>query len=145
MQIPATLLEQDSIPTSAVVNSHFKKNAIAKSANELRIRRKRMINAVAPEDPLDAFERYQGENDLLPINYLQIGYLRSRAVGRIAYFDLLDRKPVVATGFLISNDLLITNHHVFSNPAEFRDAVIEFDYEYDITGKEKPKIVFKLD
>jgi endonuclease G len=144
MQIPVSLLEHTAHKTSEVVSRHFKKNATATTGADLRMRRKRMINAVAPEDPLHAFERYQGENDLLPINYLQIGYLRSRAVGRIAYFDLLERKPVVATGFLVSKDLVITNHHVFNDPSQFRNATIEFDFEYDVTGKEKPKIVFNL-
>ena len=50
---------------------------------ELIERRKRMIAATMVE-PLDqAFERYLGRNDLLPFNYLAIGILQSRSVGRI--------------------------------------------------------------
>ena len=40
-------------------------------------RRKRMIAAVAVEDIADAFERYIGNNDLLPINYLLLGHLQT--------------------------------------------------------------------
>ena len=46
-----------------------------------------MIAATTVE-PLDqALERYLGRNDLLPINYLIIGILQSRAVGRIRFMD----------------------------------------------------------
>lgn len=103
------------------------------------IKRRKMISAVAAEDVADAFERYNGDNDLLPINYLEIGNLKSRAVGRLAYFDVGEMKPAVATGFLISSDLLITNHHVFSDKTLFRDGKVEFDYQYDIFGNEKKK------
>jgi endonuclease G, mitochondrial len=109
------------------------------------IKRRKMISSVAAEDVEDAFERYNGDNDLLPINYLEIGSLKSRSVGRLVYFDLTEMKPSVATGFLISGDLIITNNHVFSDKASFRDGKIEFDYQYDILGNEKEKIIFALD
>src|SRR6185503_4861608 len=80
---------------------------------ETRERRLNMIASVAVENVADAFERYIGENDLLPINYLLIGYLQSRSVGRIRYFDKTQGKPALATGFLVTEDLLMTNHHVF--------------------------------
>src|SRR4026207_2491391 len=76
-------------------------------------RRKRMIADVSVENVADAFERYIGNNDLLPINYLLLGYLQSRAVGLIRYFDRNAGKEAGATGFLVSESLLMTNHHVF--------------------------------
>jgi endonuclease G len=144
MQLPRKLLEQKSGGTEKKIAEHFKNFAPATNEKTIELRRRKMINAVAPEDPVEAFERYKGENDLLPINYLQIGYLRSRAIGRIVYVDLVDKKPVVATGFLVSPDLVITNHHVFSDPKQFRDPFIEFDYEYDMNGKERTRTVFAL-
>ena len=71
--------------------------------------RKQMIAETAP-DPVDAYERYIGKNDLLPINYPGIGNIRSRAVGRLRYSISAATAPAMATGFLISPDLILTNH-----------------------------------
>ena len=132
---------------------------------ELIDRRKRMIAATTVE-PLDqALERYLGGNDLLPINYLMIGILQSRAVGRIRFIDQHVGREVLATGFLISEDLMMTNHHVFfptpaaaaeaaaeaAMPALARfdrfvkDASIEFNYERDIDGNLLTPLRFSLD
>jgi endonuclease G len=113
-------------------------------------RRKRMIASVAVENVADAFERYIGDNELLPINYLLLGYLQSRAVGLIRYFDRNQGKEAVATGFLVSESLLMTNHHVFpvGNLAEFqafaKDPTIEFNYEYDLDGNRADAVQFIL-
>lgn len=107
--------------------------------------RKKMLVSVAKESFVDAFERYMGDNDLLPINYLEIGFQKSRSVGRITYFDLAENEPAVATGFLVSPDLVLTNRHVFPAANFFRDAQIEFNYQYNLQGKEAQKIVFNLD
>ena len=132
---------------------------------ELIERRKRMIAATTVE-PLDqAFERYLGRNDLLPINYLTIGILQSRSVGRIRFVDQHVGREVLATGFLISEDLMMTNHHVFfptpTGEAEaaaeaampplarfdrfVKDASIEFNYERDIDGNLRTPLHFSLD
>ena len=114
-------------------------------------RRKRMIAAVAVENVADAFERYVGNNDLLPINYLLLGYLQSRSVGLIRYFDKREGKGAVATGFLVSENLLMTNHHVFpvADLADFQklvqDPTIEFNYEFDIDGNHPEPVMFELD
>jgi endonuclease G len=121
------------------------KNADVLDEKEQVERRRKMIASVSVEAYEDAFERYIGNNDLLPTNYLQLGVLRSKSVGRIYYKDLERNKFAMATGFLISGNLVMTNHHVFSDPAKFSDAIIEFDYEYDIFGKEKPRTTFALD
>src|ERR1051326_5549480 len=109
------------------------------------LKRRQMLQKVAPENLDDAFERYIGNNDLLPINFLEIGYHKSRAVGRIRYFDLTVNQNALATGFLISNDLVLSNHHVFQKIDSFRDPYIEFDYAFGVDGKEEQKIVFALD
>ncbi|MBX7167542.1 MAG: DNA/RNA non-specific endonuclease [Pirellulales bacterium] len=113
-------------------------------------RRLRMIAEVAAEDLADAYERYIGDNELLPINYLLLGYLQSRSVGLIRYFDRKEGKEAMATGFLISESLLLTNHHVFpvKDPAEFlnfaKDATVEFNFEYDIDGNRGESVRFAL-
>jgi len=107
--------------------------------------RRAMLSATAPESLELAFERYIGDNDLLPVNYLQIGALRSRSVGRLRYFDLRVNRNAMATGFLISPHLVLTNHHVFSDVNAFKNPLIDFDYAYGIDGRELDKITFRLD
>ena len=113
-------------------------------------RRRAMIAASARESASLAFERYLGTNDLLPINYLLTGHAQSRAVGRIRYFDKKDRRIAFATGFMVSPELMMTNHHVFpvSDVAEFAaladDATIEFGYEYDLQGRLGEPVVHAL-
>lgn len=126
-------------------------SALALDGQEHVERRKQMIAAVAAEPVADAFERYIGENELLPINYLAIGLQQSRAVGCIRYFDKSEGKGAVATGFLISEELLVTNHHVFpvDDVAQFRglvkDPTVEFNFEFDIDGTRPAAIAFELD
>ena len=105
--------------------------------------RKQMIQDTAP-DPVDAYERYIGNNDLLPINYLSIGTQKSMSVGRLRYTDLTSNSLAMATGFLITPDLILTNHHVFQGKDLFKDALIDFDYAYDAAGQELPKISFVI-
>jgi endonuclease G len=124
---------------------------LALDGQERLERRKRMIASVAAESVADAFERYVGDNDLLPINYLLLGYLQSQSVGLIRYFDRREGKEAFATGFLISESLLMTNHHVFpvQTLAEFeafaKDARIEFNYEYDLDGHRAAPVLFDLE
>lgn len=114
-------------------------------------RRRTMIAATALENVSDAFERYIGTNDLLPINYLLGGFLQSKSVGRIRYFDKREGKTAWATGFMVSPELMLTNHHVFpvANRSEFDalvdDPAIEFGYEFDIDGRQGTPVVFNLD
>src|SRR3954453_20277050 len=107
-------------------------------------RRRAMLSSAAAESLDVAFEGYIGDNDLLPINYLQIGAAKSRAVGRLRYFDLRVNQNAMASGFLISPDLLLTNHHVFSAPDSFKDGLIDFDYAYGMDGRELEKVTFQL-
>jgi endonuclease G len=121
------------------------------SSQEQFERRREMIAATAIEPIADAFERLIGGSQLLPINYLLLGYLQSQSVGRIRYFDRREGKEAVATGFLISENLLMTNHHVFpvQNAAEFdafaKDAVVEFNYQYDLDGNRSAPVEFQLE
>ncbi len=127
-----------------------KESALTLDGPEHVERRKAMLAAVATEDVLDAQERYIGDNDLLPINYLLHGYLQSRSVGRLKYFDKEEGKVATATGFLISESLLMTNHHVFpvNDLAGFRnfaeDATLEFNYEFTLDGTKPDPIVYDL-
>ena len=151
MQISVKLLEHNEEKYS-LSDEEIKKRKKRISENNadvldgvdrMRARRKMLSNVAA--EPLEAaFERYIGNIDLVPINYLQIGYTKSKAVGRIRFVDVKTGRNALATGFLISNDLVLTNHHVFNDANSFRDAFIEFDYAFDADGNEKTKVVFAL-
>jgi endonuclease G len=158
MKLPMKLLEntaQQFNPSPDEVREIRQRNA-AESARALEDaaaveRRCDMIATVAPERLTDAFERYIGENDLLPINYLTIGYSQSRSVGRIRFFDRNAGKGAVATGFLISEDLLVTNHHVFpvDDAVAFdnlaKEPTVDFNHEYDMDGRCPEPVVFELE
>lgn len=157
MKLPLTLLESARAQSGLKGDDIRKIRARIAAGGPLELdgperteRRKRMIADVAVENVADAFERYIGDNDLLPINYLVIGYLQSRSVGLIRYFDRKEGKEAVATGFLVSENLLLTNHHVFpvDSLAEFqafaKDPTIEFNYEYDVDGNRADDVQFVL-
>ena len=151
MKIPINLLDkyeqQNPIKGETLASKSVEfstKSALELDGEERFNDRKKMLASVAKESYVDAFERYMGDNDLLPINYLEIGFQKSKPIGRLSYFDLEANEPAVATGFLISPDLVMTNRHVFSEINLFRDAQMEFNYQYDIHGKEAQKIIFDL-
>ncbi|MEL6104051.1 MAG: DNA/RNA non-specific endonuclease [Pseudomonadota bacterium] len=49
------------------------------------------------------------------------------------------------TGFLISHDLLMTNHHVLPTPEHADATEIEFEFEADLSGRSRPETTFRLD
>jgi len=113
--------------------------------------RRHMIAASAREPAEIAFERYIGGDQLVSINYLAIGTLRSRPVGRISYFDVAEQRQAFATGFMVSPELLLTNHHVLraSTAAELSalvtSPVVEFDFEFDVNGAPCQTVTHRLE
>lgn len=93
----------------------------------------------------DLFERILGTNDLLPANYFIKGSLVSRSIVRITLFDEHGRELGYGTGFLVGENLLLTNNHVLPNSESANKAIIEFDFETDIEGIPKNSITFQLD
>ena len=86
-------------------------------------------------EPFDiAKERILGLNDLMSINYLQLGYLSSFPVCRIHIRSENGGNQGYGTGFLISPNLLLTNNHVFGNEADPIKSIAEFNYQYNLAG-----------
>jgi V8-like Glu-specific endopeptidase len=73
------------------------------------------------------------QSTLLPISFLEIGLVRARSVARVM---LADRTS--GSGFLTTNNLLITNHHVFPSAEVARSAIIQLNYEQTATGLDAP-------
>ncbi|WZB64911.1 trypsin-like peptidase domain-containing protein [Achromobacter xylosoxidans] len=158
MKLPIELLAKAvaAFPKRADEITALRQRNAAESARQLDgpehfARRRAMIAATARESADLAFERYIGSNDLLPSNYLLSGYLHATSVGRIRYLDRTTRRTAYATGFMVTPELMITNHHVFpvSTAAEFaafaEDAAIEFGYEYDLLGRRQEPVAHALD
>jgi S1-C subfamily serine protease len=71
---------------------------------------------------VDPLEKIMGsQSTLVPVSFLEIGLLRARAVGRVVRAD-----GSRGSGFLVSNDLLVTNHHVLKDAERARGAVVQF-------------------
>ncbi|MCW1970439.1 MAG: serine protease [Anaerolineae bacterium] len=89
------------------------------------------IRKTAWQEPVsaDQLEKLMGaQSTLLPIRFLQKGQDYARAVVRIA-------GPLgLGTGFLVANNILITNHHVIENAEQARVAVAQFNYQENANG-----------
>ncbi|MDK3025465.1 DNA/RNA non-specific endonuclease [Cupriavidus taiwanensis] len=158
MKLPIHLLDhaEAEFPKAAEDITRLRATIATKSARELDglehfALRRSMIAASAREPAEIAFERYIDGNQLVSVNYLQIGLTQSKAVGRIRYFDKTEQKTVYATGFMVTPELMLTNHHVLpaANAAELsvliEDAVLEFDFEFDSNGQRRETVAHRLD
>jgi endonuclease G len=87
---------------------------------------------VAPEDIDDLFiERVIGATrEFLAVGFLDRAVRAARAVGRIET-ELGGGVRSFGTGFLVSQRLLLTNHHVLKTPESAATSVVEFDYQLD--------------
>lgn len=85
------------------------------------------------------YEKIVGLNNLLNIAWLSQGLLLAGAVARV-------RLPNgFGTGFLISQELLLTNHHVFPDARTAASATIEFNYQDNWSGTLQPVRSFTVD
>jgi V8-like Glu-specific endopeptidase len=82
--------------------------------------------------PLDSehLEKIIGkQSTLLPVSFLELGLECAKAVARI---DLGKRGS--GSGFLIGDDLLLTNHHVLENKTQAMTAQAQFNYQQMLNG-----------
>jgi hypothetical protein len=68
-----------------------------------------------------------GISNLYEISILQRALQLSRAIARIVIPG-----SGLATGFMISHNVLLTNNHVFSSAADTNGARIQFNYQRDL-------------
>ena len=116
------------------------KNPFEVDTPERVVLRKAIIN---PRDEL-AIERIIGQNNLLPISYLEAGLRAANPVCRIEIRDRIGGVIGHATGFLISPSLLLTNNHVLENYDTAQSSVAQFNYEVDLDLNETPMKSFRL-
>ena len=88
----------------------------------------------------NALEKLMGKHStLLPISFLEVGLDRARSVARIRLAS-----GELGTGFLIPNNVLITNNHVLPDAKHAADAVAQFNYQQSSMGLNLELEQFKL-
>ncbi|MEP7377655.1 MAG: DNA/RNA non-specific endonuclease [Chitinophagaceae bacterium] len=148
----ASKKEEGILPVDHEATIAFPDNPLIKAitannmltAAENRQKRKEMIEAKAFEPAGFAFDRSIGHNDSLYSNFTELMALTKRKVGRIVIMQ--DGKRLgYASGFMVSNSLLLTNWHVFKNATMAEESELHFFYEYDAQGRPVPPVIFKFD
>jgi V8-like Glu-specific endopeptidase len=89
-------------------------------------------------EPL-TFEKVVGLNNLLSIAWLSRGLELAAPVCRIV------TPAGMGSGFLIANDLVMTNNHVFPDAHAAETSTLEFNYQVDWAGTPEPVRRFTLD
>lgn len=90
-------------------------------------------------------ERTIGSNDLLPINYFLNAIKRGKSVARVTLFSIGGQELGYGTGFMITNNLFMTNNHVFESSNLAANALVEFNYEIDENRTPKSSVIFRTD
>jgi len=79
-------------------------------------------------------------SSLVPISYLKLGLLRSEAVVRVVLKD-----GSAGSGFLTTDDRLVTNNHVINSKEAAATASVQFNYQSTPNGLAAPMQPFSLD
>ena len=90
------------------------------------------------------FERIINGNDLTNINYLERGMTAAKSVGRVHVRDSGGDLIGYGTGFLVAPNVVMTNNHVLPQDHVTAPSELEFDFEYDARGADRPTITFAL-
>ena len=137
---------QDQIQEQALkrfVENDSKKNSNLEKMdikdNTLKSRRK-LLNKY---DSI-AMERIMGKSDLFPISYLQMGTNSGNSICRIQIRD--DKGSFIGsgTGFLVSDNVLMTNNHVIDSMRTALNSIAEFNYQDDVNFMPCPTCTFRL-
>ncbi len=103
----------------------------------------RRINWKAGLEP-DTKEKITGaKSTLLPISFLETGLRIARAVCRVSVPT--ENAIELGSGFLIDNNLMITNNHVLPDKERARLATLSFDYELGENRLPRKETTYKLD
>jgi endonuclease G, mitochondrial len=90
-------------------------------------------------------ERILGQNDLMPVSYLEYALRVSQSVGRVIIRSSSLRVIGYGTGSMISPRLLMTNNHVLDTIQGSRFSAIEFNYQSDLNGQIRLSQSYELD
>jgi V8-like Glu-specific endopeptidase len=90
-------------------------------------------------------ERILGANDLVNIYFLQKAFNISRTIARIWLCDNTGMLRGYGNGFMVSPNLLLTNHHILSNATSAGYSKAEFNYQLDDQDHLLTSELFELD
>ena len=88
-----------------------------------------------------AVEAVQGISDMVSSRFLYEGARKARTVGRIS---TAAGPEAMGTGFMISPNLLMTNHHVLEKKHIAKGCYVEFDYFYSKDNTRVKSEIFEL-
>jgi V8-like Glu-specific endopeptidase len=141
---------QDSDSVDSIIDVVMREQPPAKrdilllaKSHALNIRGTDITKDVDWKHPMDAsqLEKITGkQSTLLPVAFLEMGLERAKAVARI---DLGLRGS--GSGFLIGEDLLLTNHHVLEDKQQARTAKVQFNYQQTLSGLAATYDEYELD
>lgn len=86
-------------------------------------------------------EKIVGEDTLRPIAFLAQGLQVARSVAYIGVNRSMKRWS--GTGFLISSNLILTNHHVLPNVELLPFTIFRFNYEENFRGEAQPILEYQ--
>lgn len=135
--------EAEIKPSEKPIIKEITKGNVIGSEENLEKRRE-MILAKGFEPAEFAFERAIGKNDSLYTNFTELIALTKRKVGRIVVKEK-NKKIGYATGFMVSDELMLTNWHVFKNPEMAFESEVQFFYEYNTQGHPIAPAIFNFD
>lgn len=98
---------------------------------------------ITPQLNKIGLERIIGNNNLMDISFFTKGLKLAKTVGRIVYARNNIIKPH-GTGFLVGQNLLMTNNHVLENKYDAQKFMVEFEYEKNEDGKIGETAIFQL-
>ena len=139
---PTNLTEEVQPEEKPVIKEITKNNILTEEENLEK--RKEMIEAKGFEPAEFAYERAIGENDSLYSNFTELIALTKRKVGRIV-IKQDGKRQGYGTGFMVSENLLLTNWHVFKEKDWTEESELHFFYEYDAQGRPQQPLIFKFD
>ncbi|ERJ82884.1 DNA/RNA non-specific endonuclease [Peptostreptococcaceae bacterium oral taxon 113 str. W5053] len=108
--------------------------------NDMLKSRRKLLN----EYDSIALERIMGKSDLFPISYLQMGTNSGNSICRIQIRN--DKGSFIGsgTGFLVSENVLMTNNHVIDSMGTALHSIAEFNYQDDVNFMPCPTCSFRL-
>jgi endonuclease G, mitochondrial len=150
-----TMISQWKVIEAVASRYGSREGAFTESAQKLALVREGKIPLISLEDDVErirkrvdregvprhlALERINGIINFQDKNVLDKLSLMAQAVCRI-----LKDGVAIGTGFLVAEDIIITNHHVIPDPGFAEDMLAEFDYELDSDNVPKASACFRLD
>jgi len=97
-----------------------------------------------PQIAADMLERILAGNDLTGVNYLGIGTRAATSVCRVNLRSTGGQVIGYGTGFLVAPGVVMTNNHVLESDLDAGNAILEFNYELDLDGRDRQTVCFAL-